>query len=185
MPLWWYIINMLPPTHISHVKILFSKGILTCFPTVFPSPANKLSATLSPSQEEGFQFVIGLPPSLPALPHSGVSNKTLGSFSDLNGIIWGGNCGLNPRILDTGIFLLFPLLLSSFAFPVGYSFHQVLGDLRMWARKNTSDDARQEMLGWGFSMPQDSVPCSLHCCYPQKLLSWHTLTNEEFVCQPS
>lgn len=81
---------MLPPTRKSHVQTLFSKGILTCFPTMFPSPANKLSPTLSPSQDEGFQIVIGLPPSLPALPHFGVSNKTLGSFSDLNGIIWMG-----------------------------------------------------------------------------------------------
>lgn len=165
---------MLPPTRKSHVQPLFSKGILTCFPTMFPSPANKLSPTLSPSQDEGFQMVLGLPPSLPALPHFGVSNKTLGSFSDLNGIIWGGNCGLNPRIMDTGILLLFPPILSSSAFPLGCSFHQVLGDLRTCARKKTRDDMKQEMQRWGFSMPQDSVTRPLHCRCPQKLLGWHT-----------
>lgn len=170
-------------TRKSHVKILFSKGILTGFPTVFPSPTNKFSSNSLPFSSRVLSVCLFVfqPPFRSSL--SGVSNKKFGWLSDLNGILWGGNHGLNPRIVDPGIFLLF-LLLSSSSFPLGCHFHQVLGNLRTWARKNTQGDGREETLGFGvFLCPR--ILLHAYCIVVTKAVEWAHPTNEEFTCQLS
>lgn len=87
-------------------------------------------------------------------------------LSDLSGIIWGGKCGHNHGIVDAGIFRSFHVLLSSSTFPFGCNSHQVV-DLRKWARKNTRDDQRKEVLGQDSSLPEDFVMWLLHCFYLQ------------------
>lgn len=62
--------------------------------------------------------------------------------------------------MGTGIFLSCHHLLSSSPFPFGCNSHQVV-DLRKWARKNTGDDERKEMLGGIFLYPR-TLWCD--CC---------------------
>lgn len=58
-------------------------------------------------------------------------------------------------------------------------FHLVVVSTSSRRFENISQEKHQRWhearkAGMGFSMPKDSVLCSLHCCYPQKLWSWHT-----------
>lgn len=151
------------PLTTNHIKILFSKGILTCFPSVFPRPARQVFTNSLPFSRRVFFSLTFFfhPPFLLFLTLVSVI-QSLDSF------------------LSFFVFS-FHLLLSSSSFPFGHNFCQGVGDFRKWVRNNTREDERKELLGLDFSMPKDFVMWLLHCFTRTKLC----LVGKRNLYQPS
>lgn len=175
-------ICLLPLSHKSLVKILFSGWILTCFPTMFLGQSRQVFSNSLPFWRRVlFSLAFLIPPPfllfLTAVSAIGVGIVFWSTWY----IIWGEKYGHNHRIVDTGIFLSFHHLLSSSSFPFGCNSHQVV-DLWKWARRSTRGDERKEMLGWDFSLPKDFVMWLLHGFYlKQAVFSWQVPIDKECV----